>query len=97
MEVLLLSVELHIPQARSLKAKRSVVLSAVRTLDNWKGVGVAEVGHLDTWQRSRLGVAIVGGSVSHLTEVADAVERYLWSLPGAEVIDIERTWAPMDD
>ncbi len=92
MYVLILDVELHLPAASSLKAKRSVVQSAVRTVDRWHGVAVAEVGHLDRWQRARLGVAVVAGSVRHVEEVADRVERHLWSLPDAEVIGIARTW-----
>lgn len=91
-EVLILDIELHLPLASNLKAKRSVVLSIVRTLDGWKGVGAAEVGYLDKWQRSRIGVSIVGGSVSHLEEVAASVERHLWSVPDADVLSIEQRW-----
>lgn len=91
-EVLILDIELHLPLASNLKAKRSVVLSIVRTLDGWKGVGAAEVGYLDKWQRSRIGVTIVGGSVSHLEDVAASVERHLWSVPDAEVLAIEERW-----
>lgn len=96
MEVLIIDVDLRLPMAQSLKAKRSIVQSIVRTLDRWKGVGVAEVGYMDTWQRTRIGVAIVGGSVSHLTEVAASVERHLWSVPDVEVLSLERTWAPIE-
>lgn len=92
MHVLVLTVDLHLPHSQSLKAKRSVVLSAVRTLDNWKAVAAAEVDHLDKWQRSGLGISIVGGTVKHVEEVADSVERFLWSLSGAEVLQIDSSW-----
>ena len=91
-EVLILDIELHLPLASNLKAKRSVVLSIVRTLDGWKGVAAAEVGYLDKWQRSLIGVSIVGGSVSHLEQVAASVERHLWSVPNADVLSIEQRW-----
>lgn len=91
-EVLVIDIDLHLPQAASLKAKRSVVQSIVRTLDGWKGVAAAEVGFLDKWQRSRIGVSIVGGSVSHLEDVAAAVERHVWSVGDADVLSIEQRW-----
>ncbi len=91
-EVLVIDIELHLPHSSNLKAKRSVVQSIVRTLDGWKSVAAAEVGFLDKWQRTRIGVAIVGGSVAHLEEVAAAVERHVWSVGEADVISIEQRW-----
>ncbi len=92
MFVLIVSIELHIPAAQSLKEKRSVVSSVVRKLDRLEGVGVAEVGHQNTWQRAGLGVSVVGDSVTHLGEVADSIERYIWSRPEVDVLDITRHW-----
>ncbi len=96
MQVLVLAVSLHLPGVRSLKAKRSVVLSAVRTLDGWKAVGAAEVGALDVWQRAEIGVTVVGGSVTQVNELADRVERFVWAIPGVDVLDIDRTWWEQD-
>ena len=55
----LLSVEVFLPDAQSLKDKR---MSVRRVKDRLKalGVGVAEVGHLDVWQRAALGVVAIG-------------------------------------
>ncbi len=92
MHVLILSIEIHIPAAQSLKSKRSVVLSLVRQLDQMHGVGAAEVDHLDVWQRSTIGVTVVGGDVGHVESVADAVDRLVWSKPELEVITIDRSW-----
>ena len=91
-EVLVLDIDLHLPLSSNLKAKRSIVSSIVRTLDGWKGVGAAEVGYTDKWQRARIGVSIVGGSVSHLEQVASAVERHVWSTPDVDVLSIEQRW-----
>ncbi len=87
-----LSVELHLPQARSLKAKRSVVQSIVRTLDGWTGVAAAEVDHHDRWQRTLIGVAVVGSGQANVEERAAAVERYVWSRTEVEVIAIDWHW-----
>ncbi len=87
-----LGVELHLPVAQSLKAKRSIVQSIVRSLDGWTGVGASEVDHQDLWQRTTIGVAVVGSSVASVEERAEAVERYVWSRPDIEVLEISWTW-----
>lgn len=92
MHVLTLRAELRLREAHSLKAKRSVILSAVRTLDGWKGVAAAEVDHVDLWQRSTIGVSVVSGSVRHCEELMDRVERFFWSLDQAEVLELEQSW-----
>lgn len=92
MHVLIARIDLHIPAARSLKAKRSVVLSLVRLIDQMHGVACAEVAHQDLWQRSVIGVSVVGGTVGQITNVMHAVERLIWSRTEVEVLDIHRSW-----
>ena len=55
----ILSVELHFPEAGSLKGKRRFVKSAKAQLQNRFGASVAEVDHHELWQRSRLTAAVV--------------------------------------
>ena len=92
MQVLVLRAELHLPAAQSLKAKRSLVTPMVRHLDRLTGVGAAEVDHQDKWQRTALAVSVVGGTVGVVERTMDDVERYLWSRPEAEVIELDRSW-----
>ncbi len=87
-----LSAELHLPVAQSLKAKRSIVQSIVRTLDGWTGIGASEVDHQELWQRTAIGVVVVGSSDGWVEQRAEAVERYIWSRPDIEVLDITWTW-----
>jgi uncharacterized protein len=75
--VALLLVELHFPDAESLKAKRKDVQSVKAQLHGRLGAAVAEVDHQDTWQRSTLSVALTSGSAHELDRAADRVERYL--------------------
>ena len=74
----LLSLELHLPGARSLKEKRSVLRSVKDRLRRLN-VAIAEVDHQDLWQRSRLGIVSVGSTrmeVERLLETAvDEIER----------------------
>jgi len=78
MVVGLLSVELFIPEARSLKDKRAVLRSLKDRLKKFN-VAVAEVEDQDLWQRAGLGIAAVattGAQVDRmLASVVDEIER----------------------
>lgn len=84
--------DLHIPESRSLKAKRAAIRPVVDGLRHRFKVSVAEVDHLDRWQRASIGVALVSGSEGHLREVLESVERFVDSAAGVELIDVETTW-----
>ena len=75
-----LSVELHFPEAGSLKGKRKYVKSAKAQLQNRFGVSVAEVDHHELWQRSELTAALVGRDAAPLRDQAAALERYVISM-----------------
>ena len=51
--------ELHIPEARSLKAKRAPVRSLVQKIQNRHKVLVIEVEHQDLYQRAHLAVTAI--------------------------------------
>ena len=86
--VAILTVELHFPEAGSLKGKRKHVKSAKAQLQNRFGASVAEVDHHDLWQRARLTVACAARGHRELVELLDGAERYLagqeWELVRAE-------------
>ena len=75
----ILSVELHFPEAGSLKGKRKHVKSAKAQLQNRFGASVAEVDHHDLWQRATLLVACTARSAHGVEELADGAERWLAS------------------
>ncbi|MEZ5225978.1 MAG: DUF503 family protein [Acidimicrobiales bacterium] len=77
---------------QSLKAKRSIVQSIVRTRRRMDRRRRVEVGHQDLWQRTAIGIAVVGSSAASVEERADAVERYVWSRPDIEVLEITWSW-----
>ena len=78
MVVGLLTVELHLPMAHSLKEKRMVLRGVKDRLKKFN-VAVAEVDHHDLWQRAALGVVTVATSADHadreLAAVADEIDR----------------------
>ena len=73
----ILSVELHFPEAGSLKGKRKELLSAKAQLQRRFGASVAEVDHHDLWQRSRLTLSCVGRTYTDVEELLNGAERYL--------------------
>ena len=92
MHVAALTLDLHLPQSRSLKAKRAIVRPILEGARHRFSVAAAEVSHQDQWQRAGLGVAAVASTPSHVTEVLDRVERFVWSFPEVEVVSAERRW-----
>jgi uncharacterized protein YlxP (DUF503 family) len=73
----ILSVELHFPEAGSLKGKRKFVKSAKAQLQNRFGVAVAEVDHHELWQRARLTLSCVTREYGEAERLLDDAERYL--------------------
>jgi uncharacterized protein YlxP (DUF503 family) len=73
-----LSVELHIPGARSLKEKR-MVLRGIKDRVKKFNVAVAEVAFHDLWQRAGLSVVTVATDEQHadreLAAVVSEIER----------------------
>ena len=73
MPVGLLTIELHIPDAQSLKDKRQVLRSLKDKLRRDFNVAVAELEHHDTWQRSVVGIVTISNEEKHLREVLQKV------------------------
>jgi len=73
----ILFVELHFPEAGSLKGKRKYVKSAKAQLQNRFGASVAEVDFHDLWQRSRLTLSCVAREEREVVRLLDEAERYL--------------------
>ena len=86
--VAILAVELHFPEAGSLKGKRKYVKSAKAQLANRFGASVAEVAHHDLWQRCGLTAAFVSRDAREAEELAARAEAWLagqeWELVRAD-------------
>lgn len=94
--VAVLVIELHFPDAGSLKGKRKELSSIKAQLHGRLGVTVAETGYQDLWQRATLTAALTGGSLRRVTEAADGVER--WVLARCpEGASVERLLASVED
>jgi len=84
--------DLHIPESRSLKAKRAAIKPIIDGARHRFSVSVAEVDQHDQWQRAEIAVAAVASSASHLDDILGSVDRFVWSHPEVEVLSTERSW-----
>jgi hypothetical protein len=94
--VALLTIELHFPEAGSLKAKRKELASVKALLHQRLGLAVAEVDHQDLWQRSTLAGALVSGSLRQLDDACDHGQRVL-DARVPQGVRMERTVASFSD
>jgi len=75
--VAVLVIDLHFPDAGSLKDKRKQLSSIKAQLQTRMHVAVSETAHQDLWQRATLTAALTAGTVHQLDTAADEVERWV--------------------
>jgi hypothetical protein len=73
MPVGLLTLELHLPEAQSLKDKRQVLRRLKERLRAKYNVAVAELDFEETWQRSVVGVVTLSNEEQHAEEALQKV------------------------
>ncbi len=83
----LLTLDLHIPEANSLKTKRMVVKSLIDRIKNKFNVSVAEVDAQNLWQRSVIGIAIVANETLIINKVFEKIRTVVYNTHEVEVID----------
>jgi uncharacterized protein YlxP (DUF503 family) len=81
----LVTCELYVPGARSLKEKRRAVKSFVDRAHKRHRVSVAETGHHDVHQRAEIGLAVVAGSQAAVLRLLDSLRALTDELYEAEV------------
>jgi uncharacterized protein len=84
----LLTLDLHIPAAHSLKDKRHALRGLEVRLREHHNVSVAEVEHQDLWQRARLAVVSVNTDAAHLDATLQAAVGEAERAHLVEVLDV---------
>lgn len=90
--ITLLTVELMIPHAQSLKDKRSGLRGLKDRIRNRFSASVAEVGYQDKWQRAVLAVCLVGSDKRQLESTASRIRTLCIEATGLEIIAIDQQW-----
>jgi uncharacterized protein YlxP (DUF503 family) len=83
----LLTLDLHIFEAHSLKEKRFVIKSLIDRIKNKFNVSVAEVDANDLWQRSVIGIAFVSNETVMVNKVFEQIKNLVVSIHSVELLD----------
>ena len=85
-----LRIEFAIYEAHSLKDKRRFVKGFKDRLAAHHNVSVAEVDHLEAWQRATVGIAMVSNDPVHLHGCLDRIVDFARRQRGLSVLDYEK-------
>ena len=89
MPIGVLTLEIYLPDARSLKDKRQVLRRLKDRLRSQFNVAVAELDHQELWQRAVVGVVSLSSSESHLRQSLQAVHEESERLLGRDLVGYE--------
>ena len=89
MPVAVLTLEIHLPYAHSLKEKRVVVRKIKDRLRARFNVAVAEMDHQELWQRAVVGVVSISSDQQNLEAVFEAVRRESEKVLGGDLVGTE--------
>jgi uncharacterized protein YlxP (DUF503 family) len=87
-----LTLELRLESAHSLKEKRHVVASLKARLRNKFNVAVAEIDYQDLWQRAAVAAVTVSPDHEQAEKVLRSVEQEAVALLGGELAEATLEW-----
>jgi hypothetical protein len=88
----LLTIELLVPWARSLKDKRSAVRGLKDRLRSRFNASVAEVGYQDKWHRAVLAVCVLGNDKRQLESDMSRVRQLCEEAQDLQIADMHQQW-----
>ncbi|MCA9400741.1 MAG: DUF503 domain-containing protein [Candidatus Omnitrophica bacterium] len=83
----ILYIYLFIPHAQSLKDKRSVLKRLKEKTRLKFNVSIAEIDFLDKWQRSLIGIVMIGNDQRFVNEALDNILKFVEAYHAAEVTE----------
>lgn len=87
-----LTLELHLEDAHSLKDKRHTVKSLKDRLRAKFNVAVAEIDYQDVWQRSLVSAVTVSGDHGRAEQILQSVEREAAHILGGALVGTTVEW-----
>jgi uncharacterized protein len=84
----LVTARISIPDARSLKDKRSVLRSLKDRALNTMNVSVAEIGDQDRWKHAELAFVTVAATSQVVQQRISAIDTYLRGNPRYVLVDL---------
>ena len=92
MVVGLLQIEMHVPNAHSLKDKRSVLKSLKDQLRGRFNVAVAELDSNEKWQRATMGLSTLGEDRAYVEGLLKQATEWLRNTRLVELIRVEEEY-----
>ena len=92
MHILFIKLDLNIPQAHSLKDKRSQIKSLKDRLGSRFNASIAEIDALDNWQQAVIGICIISNDRSYLDKQYSLIETMVLEYTELELVSAEREW-----
>ena len=92
MHVLLIKLNLQIPNSHSLKDKRRQIKSLKDRLGNRFNASIAEIDALDSWQQAVLGVCMISKDKFYLDKQYSLVEALVLEYTELELVNMTREW-----
>jgi len=83
----LLTLDLHIPSAGSLKEKRLIIKSIIDRIKSKFNVSVAEVDANNLWQRSVIGIALVSNETVMINRVFEKIKNLVMNTHSVIIIN----------
>ena len=90
--ILLLIFELRISYAQSLKDKRRVIKGLKDRLSSRFNISIAELGQLDNWNQSILGVVLIANDRKYLDGQASLIESMVLEVRDIELVTVSKEW-----
>jgi len=82
----LCTVELHFPDAQSLKGKRKILVSLKTKLQNRFNISIAEIDESQLWQKAILGIASVANETARVNQTLDHVLNDIRANPSLQLL-----------
>jgi hypothetical protein len=83
----LITLEIHIPGARSLKEKRMIIKSLKDRIKNTFNISIAEVDANNLWQKSIIGASCVANEKKFVNRTLNGVRDFVLKNYSVELID----------
>lgn len=90
--LVLITVDIVITDADSLKSKRAVIKRIKDRVKSRFNVSIAEVGELEKWQRASLAISMVSNDKKKLQQDADRLKDGLLSITEVSLADFYVEW-----
>jgi hypothetical protein len=87
-----LTLQVRLEDAHSLKDKRHVVQGLKDRLRHRFNVAVAEIDCQDLWQRAVVAAVTVSADRAHASQVLESVEKESAGLLGAALVGVDLEW-----